>query len=160
VPARRPAGDSALRVLLTLALALVALGAAVVLAFLGMINWSGCFIACSEPDHVAGAASFAGAAAAPAAAAWAVRRLWRLRAPAVRAWSWLLGGVVAAYVAFGLVATTAQVGTDALCAPPDVSPVYSAVGCPVPDAAWAAAWVAAGLPLAAAVRLALRARRG
>ena len=159
-PTQRAAGVTALRVLLTLALVLAALGAATVLVFLGLIEWSGCFVSCSEPDHVAGAASFASAAAALVGAAWAGQRVWRLRAPAVRACSWLFGGTLAAYGVFVLVAVTAQLTTDALCGPPQAGPADSAVGCPVPEPVWLAAWVAAALPLAASVRLALRARRG
>lgn len=157
----RPRGDVALRGILTLTVVGAALSAAAVLAFIGWIAWQDCFLTCgSEPDPVTGALWVGAAMLTLLAGGWVVARVWRIRPAAVRAWTLLLAGFVAAYLAFAMVATAAQAWSDATCTDiVQVSADYSYPRCSVSTAAWAAAWAAAALPLAGAARRLLRIRR-
>ncbi len=158
----RSPGDLALRVVLTLAVLGAATVGAAVLAFVALVVWQGCFISCDVPDPEPGLGLLAATAAvlAMVAGAWVVFRIWRMQPPTVRAWAWLLGGGVAAYLWFVAVAVGADAWTDATCTDMvRVSEDYAYPSCEVAAGFWVVAWAGSSVLLGAAGVRALRARR-
>ena len=139
---------------------LVAAGAAGTLfaAAAAWIAHTGCFLSCEQPDPAAAALWSTGGLLVVAATAWAARRVWRMRPSAVRAWSWLLAGVVAGAICASLVGAAVAAVVDARCTTVvQVTEDYSYTSCDPPAAADALTVLAGLVPVVAGVRRARRA---
>lgn len=159
-PPVRPHAQVALRGLLIGIVVAAGAATALLAGAAAWVSHTGCFFTCDEPDPTAAAAWVVAGLVPLAAAAWAVRRIWRLRPPALHAWSWLLAGVLASWVSAALTGAAVAAVVDARCTDVvQVSETYSYLSCDPPAAADALTALAGLAPLVLAARRARRALR-
>ena len=157
-PDPAPVATAAARVLVALAGVAAGLLAAAVAAFAGLIEWSGCFLSCDEPDRPLGALlltlALASLVAGGGGAWWAART----QASRVRAAAWVVSGLMGAWAAATALTTGVRAWVNVTCS----GTAAATLSCrPDPEVGYGAAALGAAVLLLAGLqaRRVLRAGR-